>query len=335
MTPLISTLSASRSISSAQRSLPKLGESSKRSGTIHERRSFHVSTSLLKDKKWLNSTDEEKQAKSSEQEEAEKSEAIDKTTEIKEEEKDVDAPESSKTAQDRAAKAAKETEAKSPAVESTSTSSSSTANTTSSSSTDGATSPSTGKEIAKVNIPDVFPQVLALPITLRPLFPTFYKAVTITNPSVIKAIRELLAHGQPYIGAFLFKDSESDADVITSLDQVHPIGVFAQITSTFEPPEKKTGKDGKPDNSEPKALTIVLYPHRRIRIDELISPASVGQTVPLARVVEEVQKEQTDDEGEVSSFERDVPSVDSVREELGTPPAERKEDREFDDGEAG
>ncbi|NXD32143.1 LONM protease, partial [Spelaeornis formosus] len=185
------------------------------------------------------------------------------------------------------------------------------------------------KEIAKVNVPEVYPQVLALPITLRPLFPTFYKAVTITHPPVIKAIRELLAHGQPYIGAFLFKDSESDADVITSLDQVHPVGVFAQITSTFEPPEKPKafGKDGKEEAPEPKALTVVLYPHRRIRIDELVTSTQSGESVPIAKVVEEVQRDQMD-EGEVSSFERDIPSVDAVREELGTPPAEPVEEED-------
>lgn len=333
-TPLIAHLSASRSASTSYRPSLSLGESSKLSGSVYGRRSIHLSTSLLKDKRWLNSTDEEKQAQKDKKEEeegsGEKSETIaSKEKEAEEKEVEVDKPESSKTAQDRAAKAAKEAESKTPTAETTSSTSANADSTSSSSPVDGAVPPSTGKEIAKVNIPDVFPQVLALPITLRPLFPTFYKAVTITHPPVIKAIRELLAHGQPYIGAFLFKDSESDADVITSLDQVHPVGVFAQITSTFEPPEKKTGKDGKPDATEPKALTVVLYPHRRIRIDELVSSASQGGSVPLARVVEEIQREQTDDEGEVSSFERDVPSVDSVREELGTAPSERKEDGEL------
>lgn len=277
----------------------------------------------------MNHTDEAKakEEEEGEQEDSGKSKSKVPEKEKQAEKKDVkeekpaegDAAESSKAAQDRAkaAEAAKST---------TSTSSASASSSTSSAAAGNNVPISTGKEIAKVNVPEVFPQVLALPITLRPLFPTFYKAVTITHPPVIKAIRELLAHGQPYIGAFLFKDSESDADVITSLDQVHPVGVFAQITSTFEPPEKaKTlGKDGRDEKPEPKALTVVLYPHRRIRIDELVSSSQHGQSVPMARVVEEVQRDQTD-EGEVSSFERDVPSVDSVREELGTAPHEPSE----------
>ena len=330
MTPLISTLSASSSRIASSTSCLTFSTSSQPQATVYGapsgRRALHVSSSQLKDKRWVNHTDEAK-AKEEEEKEAKtkgKSKEVEKDS-IKEEKKEIkeekesegDAAESSKAAQDRA-KAAE-------AAKSTSTASSAGSPSSSNGSANAGASGS-GKEIAKVNVPEVFPQVLALPITLRPLFPTFYKAVTITHPPVIKAIRELLAHGQPYIGAFLFKDSESDADVITSVDQVHPVGVFAQITSTFEPPDKsKTlGKDGKEESPEPKALTVVLYPHRRIRIDELVNSTQAGESVPIARVVEEVQKGEMD-EGEVSSFERDVPSVDAVREELGTAPSERPE----------
>lgn len=328
--PLISSLSAtSRASSSSSRVPAYIIDQARSTAPVVGRRSIHVSASTLKDKRWVNAAGEEEDGKKSqkEEQETEKKEGEAVKAEEKKEVKEGEQAESSKAAQDRAAKAAEE--AKSTTAESTSAASTE-ATTTQASSTTETSSTSSGKEIAKVNVPDVFPRVLALPITLRPLFPTFYKAVTITHPPVIKAIRELLAHGQPYIGAFLFKDSESDADVITSLDQVHPVGVFAQITSTFEPPDKaksKDGKDGKDaigakaESAEPKALTVVLFPHRRIRIDELVLDPKQGDSVPLARVVEEVQKEQKD-EAEVSSFERDVPSVDSVRESLGTPPAE-------------
>ncbi|KAL2316268.1 hypothetical protein POMI540_0216 [Schizosaccharomyces pombe] len=114
---------------------------------------------------------------------------------------------------------------------------------------------------AKYSVPDVYPQLLALPIARRPLFPGFYKAIVTKNPSVSEAIKELIKKRQPYIGAFLLKDENADTDVITNIDQVYPVGVFAQITSIF--PAKSGG--------EP-ALTAVLYPHRRIRITELIPP---------------------------------------------------------------
>lgn len=67
--------------------------------------------------------------------------------------------------------------------------------------------------ISKRSVPEVYPQVLALPITRRPLFPGFYKAVVIRNPAVIAAIREAMNRGQPYIGAFLLKDENADSDM--------------------------------------------------------------------------------------------------------------------------
>jgi Lon-like ATP-dependent protease len=233
--------------------------------------------------------------------------------------------ESSKAAGERAAKAKEQVRASS----SSSSGASSTPSETppSSSAPSSPSSPNkTGREIAKPSIPEVYPQVLALPITRRPLFPGFYKAVTITSPAVIKAIRELLAHGQPYIGAFLLKDSSSDSDVITSLDQVHPVGVFAQITSVFGSTESAAKEEG--GEPKPETLTAVLYPHRRIRIDELVKDAP--EFVPIAQVVEEVQKQETDteaeaeSESEVASFEEEVPSVEEVREELGTVSSEKE-----------
>jgi len=72
---------------------------------------------------------------------------------------------------------------------------------------------STGTSISRRSVPDNYPQVLALPITRRPLFPGFYKAVVINDKEVIKAIKESLKRGQPYIGAFLLKDEDADSDV--------------------------------------------------------------------------------------------------------------------------
>ncbi|WFD27730.1 endopeptidase La [Malassezia nana] len=119
--------------------------------------------------------------------------------------------------------------------------------------------------VSRNTVPSVYPQVLALPITRRPLFPGFYKAVVIKNPEVCAAIKEAMERGQPYVGAFLLKDEEEDSDTIVSLDRVHRVGVFAQITSIFP-----TNTSGKADAAE-DGITAVLYPHRRIVIDELIT----------------------------------------------------------------
>lgn len=86
----------------------------------------------------------------------------------------------------------------------------------------------------------------------------------VRDPAVIGAVKEAIKRGQPYIGAFLLKDENADSDIITDASTVHPIGVFAQITSTF--PAASLEKD----KNEPAGLTIVLYPHRRIKITELL-----------------------------------------------------------------
>jgi ATP-dependent Lon protease len=120
--------------------------------------------------------------------------------------------------------------------------------------------PSAERALQKPTIPEVYPQVMAIPIAKRPLFPGFYKAVTIRDPHVAAAIQDMIKRGQPYIGAFLFKDENADRDTIESMDEVHNVGVFAQITSAF------------PVHGEPDALTAVLYPHRRIRMSALLAP---------------------------------------------------------------
>lgn len=146
-----------------------------------------------------------------------------------------------------------------------------------------------GNQLEKPTVPEIYPQVLALPIARRPLFPGFYKAVVVKDPSVTAAIKELLKRGQPYVGAFLLKDENVDVDTIQNLDQVHRVGVFAQITSVFP---ASSGKDGKDEDA---GLTAVLYPHRRIKIKELVStttsPTSLDQQ-HASQVKFEVEEEQ-------------------------------------------
>lgn len=135
----------------------------------------------------------------------------------------------------------------------------------------------TPSSIAKQSVPEIYPQVLALPIARRPLFPGFYKAVVVRNPAVVAAIKEMMKRGQPYLGAFLLEDENTDSDIITDINSVHPVGVFAQITSVF------SANTGSGDEKE-EGLTAVLYPHRRIKITDLLK---AGDHPPLARVAPE------------------------------------------------
>lgn len=160
----------------------------------------------------------------------------------------------------------------------------------------------TDKALQKPVVPDVYPQVMAIPIAKRPLFPGFYKAITIKDPQVSAAIMDMIKRGQPYIGAFLFKDENADEDVIRNPEDVYETGVFAQITSAF------------PVHGETTSLTAILYPHRRIKLSTLIPPGSqdvrktetTPETVPEPEPIptktdEEAQPEKKGDV--VASFE--------------------------------
>ncbi|CAO3591642.1 unnamed protein product [Absidia cylindrospora] len=137
----------------------------------------------------------------------------------------------------------------------------------------------------KPSIPDVYPQLLAIPITRRPLFPGFYKAVVVKDPNVTAAIKKLMKSGQPYVGAFLLKDENLDVDTIQSIDQVHRVGVFAQITSVFP---ASAGKDGKDEDA---GLTAVLYPHCRIKINELLPLGTKSSSQQVSHVKIEMDGE--------------------------------------------
>ncbi|KAF8863215.1 lon protease-like protein [Acephala macrosclerotiorum] len=173
------------------------------------------------------------------------------------------------------------------------------------------------KALQKPSVPDVYPQVMTIPITKRPLFPGFYKAVTVRNPQVVAAIQDMMKRGQPYIGAFLFKDENADGDIIESVDDVHDVGTFAQITSAF------------PVHGDDGALTAVLYPHRRIKMSSMITRDKVGGDVkkmdslapepPVPEVIPPKPKEEGSKEKKgdvVASFEESV-----VQEKSAAPPA--------------
>ncbi|KAF2464523.1 ATP-dependent protease La [Lindgomyces ingoldianus] len=117
------------------------------------------------------------------------------------------------------------------------------------------------RSLVKPLIPEVYPQVMAIPIGKRPLFPGFYKAITIRNKEVGQAIADMVKRGQPYIGAFLLKDDDADKDVIDNPNEVYDVGTFCQVTSAFP-----VGLDGD------FAMTCVLYPHRRIKMTGLKPP---------------------------------------------------------------
>ena len=149
---------------------------------------------------------------------------------------------------------------------------------------------------------------MAIPIAKRPLFPGFYKAVTIRDPNVAAAITEMMKRGQPYVGAFLFKDDDrADKDVIHSMDDVHDVGVFAQITSAF------------PVNGEENSLTAVLYPHRRIKMTALMPPQRPGDQATQTGTMDNSIPD--DSSASTAGGQKSGDVVASFEESVTTPPS--------------
>ncbi|KAI5298318.1 hypothetical protein KEM56_004147, partial [Ascosphaera pollenicola] len=174
------------------------------------------------------------------------------------------------------------------------------------------------KALQKPSVPEIYPTVMAIPIARRPLFPGFYKAITIRDPNVIAAIEEMSKRGQPYVGAFLLKDENADKDVIDSMDEVHDVGTFAQITSTFPV-----------HHGDSPGMTAVLYPHRRIKMTELVDMKAAAEkhakkeaeaaTEAAAAEAEgdkgkekEKEKDSGNEVAEVASFEEKVNGKNEV-----------------------
>jgi Lon-like ATP-dependent protease len=117
-----------------------------------------------------------------------------------------------------------------------------------------------GDSSSSASPPSNPPPPSTLPIARHPLIPGFYNAVVIRNPGVVASIKEMKKCGQPYLGAFLLKDENTDSDIITDISSVHEVGVFAQITSVFAAVGRGEDEEG---------LKAVLY---RMKITELVKP---------------------------------------------------------------
>lgn len=119
------------------------------------------------------------------------------------------------------------------------------------------------RAIQKPSIPEVYPQVMAIPVVRHPFFPGLYRAVTFRNPNVSLALQEMMRRGQPYVGAFLSKDEGFSKEIIEHMDEIYDVGVFAQVISVL------------PVGGGMNSVSAVLYPHRRIKISRLVPPTQV------------------------------------------------------------
>ena len=63
----------------------------------------------------------------------------------------------------------------------------------------------------------------------HPVFPKFIKIVEINDTKLIEIIRRKVKLNQPYAGIFVKKSDENTDEVVRSLEEVYPVGTFAQI----------------------------------------------------------------------------------------------------------
>lgn len=163
--------------------------------------------------------------------------------------------------------------------------------------------------MSRPTIPEIYPAVLALPVSKLPLFPHVQKAVTVRDPEVCKALERLVEVGQPYIGAFLTKDDDSVSDTVQSMEEVYRIGTFAKIvkiertmaagtanasgsegaststsSATLSGDSEGVASSAATGSSSSAAVTLTLLPHRRIRIRELYNPSNLSAQPPSAAV---------------------------------------------------
>ncbi|XP_015437175.1 PREDICTED: lon protease homolog, mitochondrial isoform X2 [Dufourea novaeangliae] len=126
---------------------------------------------------------------------------------------------------------------------------------------------------ATVVVPEVWPHLPVIAINRNPVFPRFIKLIELTNPILMDLVRRKVKLNQPYVGIFLKKTEENEAEVVQNLDDIYPVGTFAQIHEVQDLGNR---------------LRLVVMAHRRIKVVgqilEDIVPNSVhDDTVPSSK----------------------------------------------------
>ncbi|XP_029174880.1 lon protease homolog, mitochondrial isoform X1 [Nylanderia fulva] len=145
---------------------------------------------------------------------------------------------------------------------------------------------------ATVVVPEVWPYVPVIAINRNPVFPRFIKLIEISNPILIDLIRRKIKLNQPYVGVFLKKTEENEAEIVENLDDIYPIGTFAQVHEVQDLGNR---------------LRLVIMAHRRIKIVNQIfddptpkSEHKMKLTFPLLNTTITVPVDDTINSGKIS-----------------------------------
>ncbi|CAL1689546.1 unnamed protein product [Lasius platythorax] len=145
---------------------------------------------------------------------------------------------------------------------------------------------------ATVVVPEVWPNVPVIAINRNPVFPRFIKLIEISNPVLIDLIRRKIKLNQPYVGVFLKKTEENEAEIVENLDDIYSIGTFAQVHEVQDLGNR---------------LRLVIMAHRRIKIVNQIfddpnpkSEHKMKLTFPLLNTTITVPVDDTLNSGKIS-----------------------------------
>ena len=123
------------------------------------------------------------------------------------------------------------------------------------------------------------PHTLALPVVSRPIFPGLVTSITLTDPTTIQAMQEVMEDqknkGQPaYISTFLRQQYSTGVtengtllerpEVIKDPAELYNVGTFCQVqrmAHQASPTEHDTAKD--------ESATLLLLAHRRVHLESV------------------------------------------------------------------
>ena len=87
------------------------------------------------------------------------------------------------------------------------------------------------------------------------MFPKFIKIIEVTEPRLLKILRRKVKLNQPYCGIFVKKNDDNSSEVVDSLDDLYPVGTFAQIVELQDLGSK---------------VRMVMMAHRRIQLNSQV-----------------------------------------------------------------
>lgn len=109
----------------------------------------------------------------------------------------------------------------------------------------------TESALSTLQVPEYWPQLPVIAINRNPVFPKFIKIIEITDPQLMNLIRRKVRLNQPYAGVFMKKDESNDKDIVSNINDLHPVGTFVQIHELQDLGDK---------------LRMIVMAHRRVKI---------------------------------------------------------------------